>query len=629
MRRTRPFIAALAILVLAPVHLAHADDRSDHAHALRDDALQRIARGTPEQRQAARAELEQAWAMAPADASIGLPLARLYLDADMLRLARSTAEAVLAHDSLDAAAEQLLGLTWRRTWLVDAEEIARDRALVHFARALRFGGPRGPVCASMAPLLLDAGETDRARVAAQVALEESPRDPAALALLATTLQRAGRIQEADRYFRDAIPRLPAVERLRYDDVTPLVLPGVAAALEEMAPARRAAFAGRFWQETDPDPVTKENEAQLEFWARVTQALRLYGRGEPGRWDMRAQLLARYGPPELVERNALTRDVTLGPEETWLVWAYPALGMRVWMQASNPLAAYHQPFTRYAFPTLAYPDSLARRGTLQGVQWGWAVFSRLPETASPLETRCALLRFEGADGGRLLAHAEAPGDPTDDYTAEWAVLDSAYHEVARGTHAMSASACGPTQALSASWTADLAPGSYRVGVHVRGADGRLGVLSRDLTVPAAGPGLGLSDIVVTCSPPELGMVPGSGVRLEPQTGLLPERGEQVNAYFEVYRLAPGAAGQADFEYVCTVRRAQNLSHSWLSRVIARGAEPAPIEVTRRGSSGGALRRQYLTIPVGPLPAGDYDIEIRVRDLNAGTETSGHAAFQRRI
>ena len=56
---------------------------------------------------------------------------------------------------------------------------------------------------------------------------------------------------------------------------------------------------RFWSVSDPDPTTRVNEAQLEYWARVARATLLFSDSWEPRWDARADLYVRYGPAEHV------------------------------------------------------------------------------------------------------------------------------------------------------------------------------------------------------------------------------------------------------------------------------------------------------------------------------------------
>ena len=624
------FLATCATLVLLAVSLEPAraatagNPELKRAHKLYQRAVGRLADGAHEERQLARLELEEARHLDPANLECALALARVYLDTDMLACARRETESILARDSANAEAEYLLGLTWRRSWLIDPDSLARNRAILHLARALHRAPNDGSRWIPLVPLLVEAGEIESARNAANFALQAAPASFEAMLLAAYTAQRTGDFVRADRLFTAALERMPKTVRNCFEDLEPLIPAWTTESYRKMNHRERTELATKFWHDADPDPVTVENEGKLEFLARATHAYFLYYRPESGTWDLRGDLYVRYGPPTWTERNSIMNpDAAL--EGNWLAWTYPELGMRVWMEANNPLVGYRMPFSRYAPPAMPYRDSLARREDLVAVQGGWVVFPKLPPTVRPLELRCALARFEGETGRRLLAQAESPGSPDDSLWAEWAVLDTAYAEVARASRPMSVSACWPGEAQAASFASDLRPGRYRVGIDVTDSQGHRGVFRKDIAIPESGSGLSLSDVVVTCGRPQASVLPGHAVRLEPDPGLRPALRDVLTAYFEIYHLRPDAQGTSRIEYACAVRSATKDRRSWFQRTFA--PLPPPIEMTREVESYGALRRQYVSVPLRDLPPGQYQIEIRVRNLDSGEETTRLAAFAR--
>jgi hypothetical protein len=302
-------------------------------------------------------------------------------------------------------------------------------------------------------------------------------------------------------------------------------------------------------------------------------------------------------------------------------------MRLWIGGTNGFMGYSEQISNWAVFAQPFADSLAHRRDLDGLQNGWAVFRRLPAGVEPLDVSLAVANFESDGGPQMLAQAEAAGGPDARIAVEWAVLDSEYDPVLRQGASMAASACSPDVARAASFASNLLPGRYRVGMHATDEFGRRGVATRDVVVQARSRELAMSDLVVTCSPPEISVVPGGGVRLEPETGLLPSNGDYLNAYFEIYRLTPGANGEAEFEYHCIVRAADQDRRGWVSRMISPRVLPSPIEMSRRETTRGSLRRQFLSVPVGALPPGRYEIEIRVRDISAGTESVAVTQFDR--
>ena len=623
------FLAACATLILltapprAVVASTTASSQAERARGLYQRAVGRLASRSHEERQTGLLELEEARHLDPASPEYAIALGRAYLDADMLRSARQEAESVLAQDPKNDDAEHLLGLTWRRNWLLDPDSLARDCAILHLARALRGASADGSRWIPLVPLLVEAGRIESARDAATLALRAAPTSFEALLLMAYTSQRTGELAEADRLFTEALARAPGDVRKCFENLEPLIPAWAVEAYREMNRRERAALAVKFWREADPDPVTVENEAKLEFLARATHAYFLYYVPERGTWDTRGDLYVRYGPPASMDRNLITiYGAAIG---NLLAWTYPELGMRIWMEAVNPLVGYQMPFSRRSYPALPFRDSLSRREDLFAVQDGWAVFPKLPPKVRPLELRCALARFEGESCRRLLAQAESPGSPDDSLWATWAVFDTAHAEVARASRSMSVSACWPGEAQAASFASDLPPGPYRVGIDVTDSQGRRGVFRKDITIPGSGDGLSLSDVVVTCGRPQASVLPGRALRLEPDPGLRPARREVLTAYFEIYHLRPDLHGAARIEYACSVRSAAKDRRSWFERTFA--PLPPAIAMTREIESYDVLRRQYVSVPLHDLPAGQYQIEIRVRNLDSGEETTRLAAFAR--
>ena len=137
-------------------------------------------------------------------------------------------------------------------------------------------------------------------------------------------------------------------------------------------------------------------------------------------------------------------------------------------------------------------------------------------------------------------------------------------------------------------------------------------------------LSLSDVVVSCGAPDVS--PGA-LRLAPNPGRRVEGSEPLTAYFEIYHLQPDARGLSRFEYVYTVRSAEKDRRIWIQRLLQPRSQTPPISASREEENPGSLRRQFVTVPVQSLPPGRYRLEIRVRDLIAGTVAAREAEFVR--
>jgi GWxTD domain-containing protein len=393
-------------------------------------------------------------------------------------------------------------------------------------------------------------------------------------------------------------------------------------LHQLAREQQPAFVERFWKENDPDLATPENEARLEYWSRVTQAFFLFFDAKHDEWDERGEVYVRYGPPAEMQYNPVGARMSVnfgtGPAfpANILIWSYPELGMQVTLQDRLLSEYYLLPISRTVdMDPIPNPDSLAKRGDALATRGGRGVFHLLPPGTRPLPLEGTVARFLGGGGPRLLALLEAPGGPADSLWAEWVVLDSSRTEVARAARAMSPSACAATSQRVADFAADLSPGPYIVGVSVRDGQGRRGILRETVDLKPPRASLALSDLVAACGPP----APGAGpvVRIEPNPSARVTAAGPLTAYFEIYHLRPGGDGLARFEYVYTVRSTAKDERFWLQKFLS--PVPAPsLSVSREEQHLGALRRQFITVPVASLPPGRYRLEVRVRDLTTGDE-----------
>jgi len=177
---------------------------------------------------------------------------------------------------------------------------------------------------------------------------------------------------------------------------------------------------------------------------------------------------------------------------------------------------------------------------------------------------------------------------------------------------------------ADFAAPLPPGNYRASVSVRSAHGERGVVRVETRLNADSPALALSDVLLSCGPPEPGTIP---VRPSPNPSGAVGANDDVNAYFEIYHLTQDKQGSARFEYIYSVRSAERDPRIWIQRLVSPRPPAPSISASREEENVGALRRQYLTVPIQTLPPGRYWLDIRVRDLTTGDEAEGHAQFQK--
>ena len=639
--------AMILLLLVAPAVPGRSATRATRAAELYAHAESLLARRTIDTRRGALRELEQASLLDPGSAQIELELARTYYLAGFLLQARLRFEHVTQLAPSDPAGRLGLGQVWRRDWLKYLDRTSLERAVDNLSRAARLRPDYCDAWLLLAPLLVEKGDDRAAAAAAVRALDAEPGRAEALLATAYTSFRLGRIAHADSAFASAIPRLRKNVRERFDDIAPVASAEDTAALRRLPVAEQAEFVRRFWAANDPDPVTRENEARLEYWSRVSQAYFLFYDNRRREWDERGEIYVRYGPPDSASYNPVGAMVThtsggnvirsranvvsfgTGPDypANVLLWTYPGLGMEIVLQDRLLSEYYLLPMTEdYDPDPLPNPDSLARRGDAAAMASGRAVFHTLPPGVSPLPLDAAIARFEGEHGPRLIAQAEVPAAPGDSLWADWVVLDSTRNEVVRAGRTLSPSACDATGRRVADFAADLPPGEYLVGLSVADGKGGRGVFRGTAELGVAPAGLVLSDVVLSCGAPDVSAGDaGVVIRPEPNPSARVEGGRPLTAYFEIYHLSPGSDGMSRFEYIYTVHPVEKDTRIWFKRLIAPRPQVQDISASRAENNAGPLRRQFVSVPVQSLPAGRYKLEVRVRDLVANTQAVRVAEF----
>lgn len=122
-----------------------------------------------------------------------------------------------------------------------------------------------------------------------------------------------------------------ISLLRYFD-----RPALVAQLRDAPAAQRPALWREFWRETDPVPLTPENEALDEYFRRVQLAnLRFQEEGDPGWLTDRGEVFITLGEPD--EVLDLANDVTRGGRS--IRWTYTELHLTVYFQDQTGFGRY--------------------------------------------------------------------------------------------------------------------------------------------------------------------------------------------------------------------------------------------------------------------------------------------------
>jgi hypothetical protein len=352
-----------------------------------------------------------------------------------------------------------------------------------------------------------------------------------------------------------------------------------------------------------------------------------------RWDKRAELFARYGPPEYVEFNPAAAQLGWGADLEFhyapdalrpyyapppigfpfdvQVWHYPSLGMVIPLWDRFLTREYDLPYSRQqALEPAPDPAALAVRPDLIVLGDGRGVFRTMPPTARPLALEAGCAQFPSGDDVRLLGSLRVRESAADSLWGAWALVDSTGRIVARQARLLDGSACEPRRAQVGSFDTDLAAGDYRVDFAAWDRSGRRGLEHRRVHIDgakAAGPTL--SDLVLLCG----AAAPGTAAepaRLEPAYDGR-AAGAQLTLYCEIDRLLSDPARPARFSYRSAIYA--------LDAKGRRVATAGPVyEATREEQNVGAHRRQFVSAPIQSLAPGPYELVLEITDLaNAST------------
>ena len=586
------FLCFLIVLVLLmDPGGARADARSD-ALVGSGDGHGRYSEASLWKRRIAIRELEARALRAPRDLRILRRLAQAYLDAGFLHLARRTFERTLQLLPEDPDAHFGLGRVYESEWLAAPDSGSADEAMDHFVRATHARPGFWEAWTALAVLRFERRNPRGAREAALNALVAMPDRVEPQIANAYLAYRNGLIALSDSLFTLAIPRLPRGIAARFDDLSPLLTPGEAEHFAGLRPQERAEYARRFWTWNDPDPTTPQNEARLEFYSRLAHALLLLVDPWSPRWCTRTDLYARYG--RLV-------------------------------QVQDPFDSHHDEMPRVAWgeePETPTPEALATLGQITTNE-GRAVFAPLPPQTRELPIASLVSRFEGVRGPRLLAQVETGGGPGDILMGDCAVLDSLRHVVARASGSLSASSCDPAGHRAGEFAFELESGHYELAFAVYDEFNGRGVARTRQELAPVSSALSMSDVVLQCGAPDRS---ASGtIRLNANFLARFDGSQPLFAYFEIYHLRTDAKGRNRFEYEYSIHgmEADGRSPERLRRSAAMAASQLAFRSMQE--SVGAVRRQFITVPMESLPPGRYRLTILVRDIPARTKTEQSVDF----
>jgi GWxTD domain-containing protein len=439
-----------------------------------------------------------------------------------------------------------------------------------------------------------------------VVREKPPTNPDACFLHIAALVRLSHYDRAQVVWDLLVAFVPPDTLWEYMSPQPLLSPVEEFTFEKMTVNEQENYARTYWAQHDPDPSTPLRERLLEHVARLVVADARFTTPDgrvPGRFTDRGMVYVRWGEPER------TQYVRSDPP-LW-IWSYGNPPMR-YTFADEVLSGEFG----FAFPRRDRTGHTAETYRERTVS--------VPESPGhdyvfePLRVICEALRFPSENGfTRIVVAIAAPAtelsfSPGPDGLAHSELLlrgsatDSAGRLVWSDERTLaiavpSTSSRSPFAAVTDGLSGEVPPGDLLLGVAVVDSAGRrIGVLRFELNVPVFSKDtLSLSDFLLAVRA-ETTAVDGpfvfDGVRYVPvvATNLAPR---SYIVYLEATGLKLDEARATDFEVHYAVARRDGES-----------------EVSASYRMHGIARRERLSVSIdlSPLPPGEYELRVRVRD-----------------
>ncbi len=509
-------------------------------------------------------------------------------------------------------------------------QVDRQDAEEYFRRALTSVPTHAPSATALMGLLYDQHRYDEMRRIAVplVAVDSAP--PRVLMASALAAYKLGLLSQSNTLFERALARFSPSERAELTHLGRITRKGDSVRIDGLNAEERANTDSAFWEAADPMLSTPENEARLEFLARMAYAdLRFTDSDtrQVGWRTDRGLIIARYGEPPVVATFAPTSDAdardAVGRVIT--VWYYPRNEIEFVFTGPPAMnvaifAGNHRGFAeeqRQEAPFLL--DNLAMALAVDTV---------------PIQ----IARFRGVtpNKGQLLIAASIPTDRL--YAA--AEIDRGMLEASVRIGPLAAltlarldtiSVALPTSRhLSRLWVDTLTAGAnIRLRVEVRDAAlvHAMGRAQADVTMLSADTTrLASSDLVFANRLPSPGASVGTWntIGLVPRGDLVLAQRDTFSVYWENYGLRPDADGRVKYEVRIIVtleqieRRTDGVRRFFggLSDVFGltpEGDETLGLRFERNEALGARDRvPELVTLGLGSAPAGRYHLELIVTD-----------------
>ncbi|HEX6940060.1 MAG TPA: hypothetical protein VF158_11665 [Longimicrobiales bacterium] len=440
-------------------------------------------------------------------------------------------------------------------------------------------------------------------------------------LLGYAFHAAGDDAAAERSFDEALARMSAEDRRRFEDIEVFLTGDEREAYDDMDGGDRVAYETAFWRLADPLYLIAGNERRAEHFARhvwsrlLSETPRVGGMHSWGR-DLE-ELTLRYGVPTSRER---------------VVSYYYSLQPDSYVEHFHPdqLAFLPEAIRTEGYPPTPPPGApwpLER----ERARSGYAV--KRVRRIVPVAHQVA--RFPAGDSIAVVVYGRMPLDSAAAGAAEARaglfLLDARYTIVG--------SALGGAAVTNDTARAQLelrvAPGHYVYSMELVEEPSRLAGRARfALDVP------GYPHAGVAVSDPVLAAPFGGGptprgrddARLRPHADLVFSSGDTIGLYAEAHGLAPGPDGSMYYAVELAVVRADEpalLARAvrWLGRTLGLADEDRPPRLSWQGrAEAGHPAVLAVDFPLTDLDAALYELELTVTDRIGGSSFTSRRLFR---
>jgi GWxTD domain-containing protein len=500
-------------------------------------------------------------------------------------------------------------------------------------------------------LLAETGREEELRDAARRFARAAPDNGSAWLVLGMALWWAGRAPAAESAFGRALALLPPAERAPLEDLSTVLRAAETVAYRSLDDSTRRAFERTYWWAAEPLRLTPENEARLEHLARVALAELLFGAPDlrlRGWLTDRGQLLIRYGPPPVLAtfapEPAENGDDLMLTGAVTTVWYYPETNLR-FVFAGPPafnFARLAGDFGSYAenarFVRPAAYDNLAVARALDTIRVQTAQFRPVDDSGGT-----EVVFFAGIPVRRMAEGVELDAGELE---TGWFLSDASGRDVLarRGNETVRYGA--EQQFETRTHATRLTPGDYLYRIEARLPAGARAARALDrFTVDTlAIDRLALSDVVVAdrVAPRDEGRRP-RGRRdffIDPNASMTFHGGEPVHLLAEAYGLStrdtiggPAVRFQVSVRLRITAVQRQGLAARVVGGMLdalgasAKGDDQVVLQYVAAEPLDDRDRIPiYLALDLSGAPAGQYQLDLAVTDLETGAVATRRRVLQ---